>query len=81
MRFFYVYILQSEADEKRFYTGITENLRARLNKHNEGGVPYAAKHRPWRIKTAIAYTDHERAVAFELYLKSASGRAFARKRL
>ncbi|MCU0786146.1 MAG: GIY-YIG nuclease family protein [Verrucomicrobia bacterium] len=36
MQFFYVYILQSEGDGKCFYTGVTENLRARLAKHNAG---------------------------------------------
>ncbi len=81
MQFFYVYILQSESDKEHFYTGVTEDLRERLKKHNEGGVPHSAKHRPWRIETAVAFTDRERAIAFERYLKSASGRAFAKKRL
>jgi hypothetical protein len=34
-----------------------------------------------RIKTAIAFTDKARAIDFERYLKSSSGRAFAKKRL
>ena len=80
VQFIYVYILQSESAPQHFYTGITENLRARLDKHNAGGVPHTAKHRPWRTKTAIAFTDRDRAIAFERYLKSASGRAFAKKR-
>ena len=57
MEFHYVYILQSEADADRFYTGLTEDLRARIAKHNGGGVPHTAKFRPWRIKTAIAFAD------------------------
>jgi predicted GIY-YIG superfamily endonuclease len=36
MKFFYVYILQSGLDERRFYTGFTEDLQARLKKHNAG---------------------------------------------
>jgi hypothetical protein len=36
---------------------------------------------PWRIKTALAFRDRKRADAFEKYLKTASGRAFAKKRL
>ena len=40
MKFFYVYILQSEIDKGRFYSGLTEDLRARLKKHNAGDVPY-----------------------------------------
>jgi predicted GIY-YIG superfamily endonuclease len=81
MSFFYVYILQSEAIPGHFYTGITDNLQERLKKHNSGGVPHTAKFCPWRIKTAIAFTDRERAIKFERYLKSPSGRAFAKKRL
>ncbi len=81
MCFTYVYILQSESDPGRFYVGMTEELKARLVKHNSGGVPHTAKNRPWRIKTAIAFTDETRSSAFERYLKTASGRAFAGKRL
>jgi putative endonuclease len=81
MKFFYVYILQSEASHGGFYIGFTEDLKSRLKKHNSGEVPHTAKFRPWRIKTAIAFTEPERAIAFEHYLKSASGRAFAKKRL
>jgi putative endonuclease len=80
MKFFYVYILQSESDAKHFYVGLTEDLRARLKKHNAGEVPYTATFRPWKIKTAIAFTDKKRAVQFERYLKTASGRTFAKKR-
>lgn len=81
MRFSYVYILQSELDTNRFYVGLTDNLKLRLQKHNNGGVPHTAKFRPWKIKTAVAFADRERAAEFERYLKSASGRAFAKKRL
>ncbi len=79
--FFYVYILQSQANPPHFYTGFTENLDSRLAHHNSGGDPHTATYRPWRIKTAIAFTDREQALAFERYLKSPSGRAFAKKRL
>jgi putative endonuclease len=81
MGFSYVYILQSESDAGRFYTGLTDNLRLRLKKHNNGDVPHTAKFRPWKIKTAIAFADRARAADFESHLKSASGRAFAKKRL
>jgi len=81
MNFFYVYILQSEKNGHSFYVGFTEDLRSRLKKHNAGAVPHTARLRPWRVKTAIAFTDPDRAIDFERYLKSPSGRAFAKKRL
>jgi predicted GIY-YIG superfamily endonuclease len=81
MSFCYVYILRSEEAPESFYVGFTDNLQARLKTHNAGQVPHTAKFVPWRIKTAVAFTDRQRAIEFERYLKSASGRAFAKKRL
>ena len=77
----YVYILQSLAQEEHFYTGITDDLVARLSTHNAGAVTHTSKFRPWRVKTYVAFADEVRAIAFERYLKSGSGRAFAKARL
>ena len=77
----YVYILQCIADPDRHYTGITDDLKVRLAKHNAGEVPHTSKYKPWRVSTYIAFTDETRAFEFEKYLKSGSGRAFAKKRL
>ena len=56
-RFFYVYILQSEAESQRFYTGLTNDLRTRLKAHNSGRIIHTAKWKPWRLKTYIALSD------------------------
>ncbi|HEY9155607.1 MAG TPA: GIY-YIG nuclease family protein [Opitutaceae bacterium] len=79
--FYYVYLLESEGlhGVKHHYVGRTRDIRARLARHNAGEVPHTAKFRPWRLKTAVAFDDESRATAFELYLKSSSGRAFAKK--
>ncbi len=79
--FHYVYILASEADETRYYTGLTDNIEARLEAHNNGQVAHTSKHKPWRIETAIAFRSRKKAAEFEKYLKSHSGRAFAKKHL
>lgn len=79
--FYYVYILQSGNDPDRFYIGHTEELQSRLITHNQGKCKHTSKYIPWRIKTAIAFTDKQKAIDFEKYLKTASGRAFAKKRL
>jgi putative endonuclease len=76
----YVYILENH-DSEHFYVGITDDLRARLTKHDAGEVTHTSKYKPWRLKTYVAFSDEERAIAFEKYLKSGSGRAFANKRL
>jgi predicted GIY-YIG superfamily endonuclease len=54
MKFYYVYIIQSDIDQNRFYTGFTEDLDSRLKSHNSGGCDHTSKYRPWRMKTAIA---------------------------
>ncbi|MCF8146631.1 MAG: GIY-YIG nuclease family protein [Deltaproteobacteria bacterium] len=81
MKFYYTYILESERFPNRFYTGFTENLQSRLESHNQGHNQHTARLKPWRVKTAIAFTDRQKALDFEAYLKSPSGRAFAKKRL
>lgn len=81
MKFYYTYILQSEKTPERFYTGFTENLESRLKSHNFGHNPYTSKYRPWEIKTTVAFADRQKALDFEAYLKSPSGRAFTKKRL
>jgi predicted GIY-YIG superfamily endonuclease len=40
---------------------------------------HTAKHKPWRLITYVAFADAAKAIAFERYLKSPSGRAFANK--
>ena len=77
----YVYILKSCVDKDHYYTGITENIDMRIAKHNAGDVPHTSKYRPWELKTFVAFSSESQAVAFEQYLKTASGRAFAKKRL
>jgi predicted GIY-YIG superfamily endonuclease len=79
MNFHYVYILQSVANPDRYYVGLTDDLQKRLRKHNAVEVSHTVKLKPWTIKTAIAFRVRERAAEFERYLKSGSGRAFARK--
>jgi predicted GIY-YIG superfamily endonuclease len=75
----YVYILVSTTDSTRHYTGLTQDVDARLKAHNNGQVLHTAKYRPWAVETVLAFRSREKAVAFEKYLKSHSGRAFATK--
>ena len=77
--FTYVYVLQSQKDGDHFHVGATEDLRARIKKHNAGEVPHTSKYAPWVLKNYLAFSDKAKATAFETYLKSGSGRAFAKK--
>lgn len=74
----YVYRLQGISPPAFGYTGLTSNLHRRLLQHNRGDHPSTATHAPFRIAFAAAFPDKQRALAFEAYLKSGSGHAFAR---
>ena len=77
--FFYVYILVSERDEHIHYTGITTDVEQRLGEHNRGSCSHTSVNRRWRTETVIAFKSETKARAFEKYLKSGSGREFARR--
>ena len=77
--FYYVYILIDTATGTHYYVGSTQDLQARLAKHNAGEVLHTSKFKPWRIQTAIAFDNKEKAVAFEDYLKTGSGREFSKR--
>jgi predicted GIY-YIG superfamily endonuclease len=77
----YVYILRSLHDPSQTYVGLTTDVRRRVATHNTGGSRATAANRPWALIVSIEFADPERAEAFELYLKSGSGRAFAERHL
>jgi len=77
----YVYTLESLSSSDEIYTVQTQDLKQRLNEHNSGHVPHTSKFIPWQIRSATAFRDKSRALAFERYLKSGSGRAFLKRHL
>jgi putative endonuclease len=79
MSFTYVYVLRSVNHPDRHYTGLTTDLKARLAKHNLREVSHTSKFAPWTLETAVAFSSRDKASAFEHYLKSGSGRAFAHR--
>lgn len=75
----FVYVMVSVTDPDRHYTGLTCDVSARLAVHNSGGSRHTVRHRPWRLIVSIEFTTQASAVAFEKYLKTGSGRAFAKR--
>lgn len=78
---YYVYLLRSVSHPDQRDIGFTEDLRKRLQVHNDGGSPHTSKYKPWQLVTDLAFSDKSQALDFERYLKSGSGHAFANKRL
>ena len=75
----YVYLLQSIVEPDRHYVGLSNDPARRLEEHNAGQSTHPNKHKPWKLVVAVAFDDAAKAAAFERYLKSGSGRAFAKK--
>ena len=78
---YYVYLLRSIPHPDQNYIGYTKDLKSRLQSHNHGQSPHTAKYKPWELITYLAFKEKSTALAFEKYLKSHSGKAFANKRL
>jgi putative endonuclease len=75
----FVYVLVSEQAPERHYAGLTSDVARRLAIHNSGGSKHTAQHRPWRLIVSLDFATQSSAVAFEKYLKTGSGRAFAKR--
>ena len=77
----FVYVLRNHENPPRYYTGLTSDVASRLAEHHSGSCIHTAKYRPWSLDVVVEFPDERRAVAFERYLKSGSGVAFAHRHL
>ncbi|MDA0738850.1 MAG: GIY-YIG nuclease family protein [Nitrospirae bacterium] len=77
----YVYLIRSIPHSQECYVGLTSDVEKRLAGHNAGKSHHTSKFIPWELVSFFAFTDTSKALAFERYLKTGSGRAFAKKRL
>ena len=76
----YVYIIFSNKTG-RFYTGSTNNLSNRLDEHNKGYNRSTKNGMPWKLIFYASFSTEKKAIEFEKYLKTGSGKAFLYKRL
>jgi putative endonuclease len=71
---YYVYVLISHKD-KKLYVGYTEDLKARLKRHESGYVPATQKRLPLELIYYEAYKTSTEAKRRAKYLKGGNGRA------
>jgi predicted GIY-YIG superfamily endonuclease len=74
----FVYILRSDTRPDRHYVGLTSDVGRRLHWHNAGPSGVTVHHRPWSPVVSLEFSDANVAWRFERYLKTGSGRAFAK---
>ena len=77
----YVYLLRSESNPRQTYIGLTQTLKSRLKDHNSGKSVHTNKFKPWTLVSYLAFPIKPKAEKFERYLKTGSGRAFAKRHL
>ena len=78
---YYVYLIESTTYPTARYVGFSTDLKQRIAEHNSGKNQSTSACRPWCLVTYLAFSEKQKALKFESYLKSGSGRAFANKRL
>jgi predicted GIY-YIG superfamily endonuclease len=76
---YYVYLIKSIAFPEVVYVGYTTDVQQRLETHNSGGSIHTAKYRPWKLVVFLTFEEEAKAKDFERYLKSQTGRLFAKK--
>lgn len=65
---FYTYMLRCK--DNSIYTGMTNNIKARFNKHTVGrGAKYTKSHQPEKIEAIWRSKDKSLACKLEYYLK------------
>ncbi|MBN1833172.1 MAG: GIY-YIG nuclease family protein [Deltaproteobacteria bacterium] len=75
----YVYLIQSISNPNQKYIGTTSDVKKRILAHNAGQSPHTSKYKPWKLVFYFAFSNTEKAMEFEKYLKTGSGRAFANR--
>jgi putative endonuclease len=75
----FAYVLESDSGPDRHYSDVTSDVDNRLEWHNHGPSGHTVNHRPWSLVVAVEFVDAKTAGRFERYLKTGSGRAFAKR--
>ncbi len=75
----FVYILRSDPAPNRHYVGPTSDVERRLHWHNSAPSGVTIHNRPWSLVVSLEFASSETSWRFERYLKTGSGRAFAKR--
>ena len=79
MKYFYVYVLQSQKDNN-FYTGYTNDIKRRIKGHNEGKNKSTKNRRPFKLIYWEGCLNQQDATSREKYLKSSWGKRYIKNR-
>ncbi|MBI4134057.1 MAG: GIY-YIG nuclease family protein [Candidatus Terrybacteria bacterium] len=71
---FYVYVLKSERNGKRYIGSTSKDPITRLREHNGGNTPWTRQNRPFILVYTEKYETKTLALGRERFLKSGQGR-------
>lgn len=77
---YYIYVLRSLVD-KHMYTGYTDDLRKRFNRHNKGLISSTKQRTPFELVYYEACCNQQDATAREKFLKTGMGKRYLKNRL
>jgi putative endonuclease len=77
---YYIYVIHSLKDN-RFYTGYTENLKQRIEEHNNGLVVSTKRRLPFKLVYYESSISQKDALAREKYLKTGMGKKYIKIRI
>ena len=78
--YYYIYVLKSEKDGM-FYTGYTNDLKARLKMHNQGKVTSTKNRIPLVLVYFEGCLSQQDATHREKYLKTSWGKRYIKERI
>jgi len=76
---YFVYVLRSKRNNKRYIGYTSKDVQKRLKEHNFGDSKYTKGHRPYRLTYKEEFADRLSARSREKYLKSGIGREFIKR--
>ena len=71
----FVYIIKSQKDGT-YYVGSTQNLKERIERHNQGRSKYTKVKRPWNLLYFEKHPDRSSATRRESQIKKRKNRGY-----
>ena len=79
---YYFYMIQSINERDQIYTGSTNNLRDRLDRHNKGKVQSTKRYLPWRlVYYEVFLSEKDARIREQKFKRHGKGNAELKKRL
>ena len=73
---FYIYVLESLRNKKRYVGYTSKDISIRLKEHNTGSNNFTSQNGPFVLFYSEALSDKTSAIKREKFLKSGQGRKF-----